>query len=182
MREVWEDIKGFEGLYQISNFGNVKSFYKDKILKGRPDKDGYYRVCFYKNKKSKEMKIHRLVAQAFIPNPENFPQVNHIDGNKLNNCVSNLEWCTAKYNINHACKLGLFENNRKKASEWSKKNAFKNHNKVLEMYTVDGTFVGIFHSAQQIGRLFNLNPNKIYLVSNNKIESYNGYTFKKVVA
>ena len=100
MKEIWKDIKGYEGLYQVSNFGRVKS--STKILANRLSKRGYYIVTLYKNAKGVTKTVHRLVAQAFIPNPDNLPQVNHKDENKLNNRVDNLEWCTAKYNINYS--------------------------------------------------------------------------------
>lgn len=118
MVEEWKDIKDYEGLYQISNTGKVKSLYRDteKILIGDVIRSGkgYLSVGLTKNKKVKSFLTHRLVAQAFIPNPENKPEVNHIDGNTLNNNVSNLEWCTHRENINHAWKTGLNENQREK--------------------------------------------------------------------
>lgn len=103
MNEEWKDIKGYEGLYQVSNFGRVKSFQtgSDYILNQVKDWDGYMQLQLYKNNKPTTCKIHRLVANAFIPNPENKPQVNHIDEDKTNNMVSNLEWATAKENCNH---------------------------------------------------------------------------------
>lgn len=101
--EIWKNIEGFENLYQVSNYGRVKSlkYGKEKILKPFKDKDNYLRVILCKQGKPKLYLIHRLVAQAFIPNPNNYPQVNHKDEVKTNNCVSNLEFCTAKYNINY---------------------------------------------------------------------------------
>lgn len=101
MKEVWKDIEGYEGLYQISNLGRVKRVATGKVLKGGKDKDGYLMVKLYKNNIRSNKKIHRLVAEAFIPNPENKPQVNHADENKTNNSLDNLEWMTAKENINH---------------------------------------------------------------------------------
>lgn len=101
MKEVWKDIEGYEGLYQISNLGRVKRVTTGRILKGGKDKDGYLMVKLYKNNIRSNKKIHRLVAEAFIPNPENKPQVNHADENKTNNSLDNLEWMTAKENINH---------------------------------------------------------------------------------
>ncbi|QVU02042.1 HNH endonuclease family protein [Enterococcus phage vB_EfaS_785CS] len=103
MIEIWKDIEGYEGDYQVSNLGRVKSFkYKsERILKPCVDKDGYRDVRLCKHNKPKHFKIHRLVAEAFIPNPENKPQVNHIDEDKVNNMVSNLEWVTPKENNNH---------------------------------------------------------------------------------
>ena len=108
MKEIWKEIKDYEGLYQVSNLGRVKS--STKILKNRLSKRGYYIVTLYKNGKSTTKWVHRLVAEAFIPNPDNLPQVNHKDEDKLNNRVDNLEWCTAKYNCNygtHNSKLSL---------------------------------------------------------------------------
>lgn len=109
MIEEWKEIKGFED-YHISNLGRVKSFKiytEGKILSLNMTKQGYYHVILYANKVEKGMKVHRLVATAFIPNPESKPQVNHIDGNKANNIVSNLEWNTASENQFHALGLGL---------------------------------------------------------------------------
>lgn len=113
MIEIFKDIKGYEGQYQISNFGRVKSlerydrlnrFIKEKFLVPRKHNNGYLRVCL---SHSVDKYIHRLVAEAFIPNPENKLEVNHIDGNKLNNNISNLEWCTRSENNKHAFKIGL---------------------------------------------------------------------------
>lgn len=100
MNESWKDIEGYEGLYQVSNCGRVKSlkFGKEKFLKLRKYGRGYLSVDLCKDGKVKPFKVHGLVAIAFIPNTENKPQVNHKDENKENNCVWNLEWCTNQYN------------------------------------------------------------------------------------
>ena len=100
-REIWKDIEGYEGLYQVSKLGEVYSFKSNKYLKKLTNKGGYLRVQLCKHGKVTNQSIHRLVAEAFIPNPDNKPQVNHIDENKGNNTVSNLEWVTAKENCNH---------------------------------------------------------------------------------
>ena len=109
--EIWADIVGYEGHYQISTFGRVKSFYrgKQRILAPFIDKDGYFQIALGRGKK---FKIHRLVATAFIPNPDDKPQINHIDGNKMNNHVNNLEWCTNRENQNHALQTGLIKSSR----------------------------------------------------------------------
>ena len=102
MEEIWKDIEGYEG-YQISNMGRVRSlkYNKERFLRERKIKTDYLRVSLCKNGVAREFYIHRLVAQAFLPNPDNLPQVNHKDEDKTNNHVSNLEWCTIGYNINY---------------------------------------------------------------------------------
>lgn len=107
MKENWKDIKDYEGYYQVSNFGNIKSLRNNKILKKSLDSRGYNHFITSLNNKSKLFKIHRLVALHFIPNPENKNQVNHINGIKTDNTVENLEWVTAKENIQHALNNGL---------------------------------------------------------------------------
>lgn len=98
--EIYKDIEGYENLYQVSNLGNVKSLKRNQLL--RPsNNDGYLCVVLSKYNKQKTYKIHRLVAQAFIPNPDNLPQVNHKDENPSNNSVDNLEYCDCKYNNNY---------------------------------------------------------------------------------
>lgn len=109
MAEVWKDIPNYEGLYQISNLGRIKSFYNYRrdgtnILKPRL-KRGYYTIGLRKNGERKWYRIHRLIAQAFIPNPNNFPVVNHKDENPLNNNIENLEWCTIAYNNTYGTRI-----------------------------------------------------------------------------
>ncbi len=106
--EIWKKVKGFECTYEVSNFGNVKSLHNKNFgnLLNKINDNYLYVNLFYKNKRLK-IGIHRLVAISFIPNPENKPQVNHKDGNKLNNNVSNLEWNTSKENIIHSYKNNL---------------------------------------------------------------------------
>ena len=125
--ENWKDIKGYEGFYQVSNLGRVKSLERDvynprgtvirhmeeKILVQRIDKHGYAYISLCLNGKHKTIQTHRLVALAFIPNPENKPQVNHKDENPLNNCVNNLEWCTASYNANYGTRIQRCVQNHK---------------------------------------------------------------------
>lgn len=111
MKETWKNIKGYEGFYKISNFGRVESLYKNKILKSCISHNGYVEITLYKDKTKKRFAIHRLVAKAFIPNPDNKPEVNHIDNNPQNNHVSNLEWVTHKENVRHAWESGKMKSN-----------------------------------------------------------------------
>lgn len=111
-KEVWGEIEGYPN-HKISSLGRLKSFGVKKegvIINGFVDKDGYRRHFMRYKNKSKNKLAHRLVAETFIPNPENKTQVNHKDGNKLNNKVDNLEWCNCQENITHACKTGLRKN------------------------------------------------------------------------
>lgn len=105
--EVYKDIEGYEGLYQVSNLGNVKSFHtgKEKILKPNKNTDNYLQVDLYKQGKRKQHLVHRLVGKAFIDNPNNYEQINHRDENPLNNNVSNLEYCDCKYNNNYGTRI-----------------------------------------------------------------------------
>ena len=110
--EIWRDIVGYEGLYQVSNLGRVKSFKRDRlrILRAHIDRHGeYFMIALYKDNKSKLCRLHILVAETFVPNIDKKPFVNHMDGNKLNNRASNLEWVTQSENQIHAYKLGLMK-------------------------------------------------------------------------
>ena len=101
--EIWCPIRGYEGIYEVSDQGRVKSigYGKERILRPGRNTCGYLLVGLRKNREQKWYLVHRLVAQAFIPNPDNLPQVNHKDENKTNNSVQNLEWCDRKYNCNY---------------------------------------------------------------------------------
>lgn len=98
---MMEDIRGYEGLYAITEDGKVWSYRRNKFLSICQNRYGYLYVGLFKDKKIKQKTIHRLVAEAFIPNPDNLPMVNHKDEDKTNNCVDNLEWCDATYNNNY---------------------------------------------------------------------------------
>ena len=118
--EEWKPVKGYEGLYEISSLGRLRCCskridsgkchrdYPQKILKPAKDQNGYLRTSLSdKNHIHKTVKVHRLVAEAFLDNPSDFPQVNHKDGNKQNNSANNLEWCDQSHNMKHAIKTGL---------------------------------------------------------------------------
>lgn len=104
---IWKTIEGTNGEYQVSDTGLVKTTKTGRILRPAVDARGYERVCLFKMDRDRRYKVHRLVAMAFIPNPNNLPQVNHIDGDKRNNNVSNLEWITNEDNMRHAKEHGL---------------------------------------------------------------------------
>lgn len=153
MIEIWKDVVGYEGYYMISNIGRVKTVSRLKRAKGngvspvkeyirppRVDKYGYPVITLCVDSKPKKFTIHRLVSIAFIPNPDNKPQVNHIDANKFNNSVDNLEWVTALENHQHAQKMGLFNDlyNRKSKN-------------VLQM-DLNNNIISVWRSASECGR------------------------------
>ena len=171
--EEWRDIKGYEGYYQVSNMGRVKSlertvwdsrgYYKtvsEKIRKGRNDGWGYLFVSLYKDGKVKECRINRLVAQAFLPNPDNLPEVNHIDENKQNNCVDNLEWCSRSYNINHGTR--------------NKKVAEKNSKPVFSVDKESGLIMW-WQSAIEASRQLGISQGNITQCCNGKRKSAGGH-------
>ena len=144
--EVWKDIKGFEGFYKVSNKGNIYSVNRrdsrgikcgGRALKPAYTKAGYLKVVLCKNGMRYYKMLHRLVAETFIPNPNNFPQVNHLDEVKDNNNVSNLEWCTSKHNNNHGTA-------RKRAAQ-------KTSKKVIAVNVETGEVI-TFNSTQEAER------------------------------
>ena len=139
MEEEWKPIKGYEGLYEVSNMGRVKSLHRSKgiILKQSIHTNGYMYAGLYKNGTRISKRVHRLVATAFIRNPNNYDVVNHKDGNKKNNTVDNLEWCTRSYNIRHAYHNGL------KSANTSKKSVI--------LYKRYGEYKSITEAAEALG-------------------------------
>ena len=132
-----KDIKGYEGLYAVTSCGKVYSYKSKKFLKPKDNGYGYLFVTLCKDGKMKKYKVHRLVAMAYLPNPENLPQINHKDENKANNCLQNLEWCDASYNINYGT-------HNKKVS-----NSLK---KPILQYDLDGNFIREWPSARDVGK------------------------------
>lgn len=152
MQEIWRDIKGYEGFYQVSNLGNVLSLnYGNrgyaKQLTPKCNNSGRLWVELIVNKKRKPMLIHRLVAMAFIPNPNNHPQINHIDENPKNNRVENLEWCTQEYNIRSYCERHPVRYRPPRRSTDKYKNRLS---LTVEQYTKNGEFVRSWDNSVQV--------------------------------
>ena len=168
--EIWKDIEGFEGIYQISNKGNLKSFKKNKngrILKNKNKKGWYLNIILTNKKKKKSIKIHKLVALAFIPNPNNYPVINHINGNKQDNRVENLEWCTQKQNIIHAKQKGLWKYNKPYKCK-----------KILQ-FSLNNDFISIYENAEEASRKTNVCSRNILMVANKEPYNKKGYIRKQ---
>ena len=156
MQEIWKDVVGYEGHYQVSNLGNVKSLhYKHQnfpqVLKPKISYDGYLRVNLAKDGTVKTINIHLLVAKHFIPNPDNKPQINHINGDKNNNSVSNLEWVTGKENIRHAIDTGL----RKIENHKYLKGGGHYASKGVLQYDLEGNLIKKWNCQSDIAREYN---------------------------
>ena len=176
MQEVWKDIKGYEGLYQISNLGNVKSVnrivsrgtnfkpVRERILK-TGNKDRYRYVMLSKYGKSKTGWVHRLVAQAFIPNPDNLPCVNHKDENPSNNVVDNLEWCDYSYN-------NSYNNIRVKAAIPKRK--------AVVQYNKNGEFIRVWAHAREAAEALGINKRAIYECCKGRSQTSGGFIWKRV--
>lgn len=162
--EKWKDIKGYEGLYQVSNLGRVKRLFKNNksnILKGKIDKDGYNEVILSQHQTKKFCRVHRLVAEAFISNPDNKPQINHKDRNKLNNNADNLEWVTAQENTKHCILTG--------------RNA---HTREILQYTRDMKFVACWESIKEASQRLKISPHNICSCCSGKLKTAGNYIWK----
>ena len=176
INEIWRPIKGYEGLYEVSNLGRIKSLKRlvkkwdgyrivpEKILTPRANNRGYLRINLCKDGITKTFSPHRLVAEAFIPNPDNLPCVNHKDENPLNNVVSNLEWCTYSYNNSYGTRL---ERVRDKQINGKK-------SKPVLQYTIDGEFVREWPSAMDAERNGGFSSACIYMCCKGKIKKHQG--------
>ena len=156
MNEEWRDIKGYAGRYQISSFGRIYSCCSGIYLKIHTREDGYKQVSLYKNDKYKRFLVHRLVALHFIENPNNYTQVNHKDENKQNNCVYNLEWCTARYNINYG-------SHNKRVSDSLKGKSISEETKKKISLSVSGSkngFYGKHHTEESRRKISNARKGK----------------------
>lgn len=174
MQEIWKDIIGYDGVYQISNLGNVKSknvskkcghYYSEShILKQSPTPQGYCQVTLYdKNRKRKKYSVHKLVADAFIPNPNNYPCVNHKDENKTNNCVSNLEWCSYEYNNAYGtARIRQIETTSRK----------------IEQFTLEGHWIATYLSVSIASKIVGIATTSIKDCCNGKHPFAGGYIWK----
>lgn len=174
MEEIWKDIEGYEGLYQVSSEGRVLNVKRNKTLKPMTNKDGYYYVNLSINGKYKSKQVHRLVALAFLPNPNNLPCVNHKSEIKTQNTVwvnedgtinpekSNLEWCTVQYNNTYGTRV-------------------EKTIKPVKQMTLDGQVVAIWPSASEAGRNGYI-PNNIANCCNHKDKhvTHKGYKWEYV--
>lgn len=176
--EIWKDVKGYEGLYQISNFGRVKSLvYKGKIKELQTDKNGYARTSLWKKNNGSLKQVHRLVAIAFIPNPQNKSQVNHIDGNKKNNNVNNLEWVTPSENSIHAYRMGLRTVNKTGTGKYGKLNGSSKPVYMLDKET--GEILIRFDSLADAGRYLGRKSNSMGgIAKQTRGETKTAYGFK----
>lgn len=178
-KEYWKDIDGYEGIYQVSNLGRVRSLnryidnrgtqqlIKGKIYIGNNNGNGYLYINLCKSGKITRKATHRLVAEAFIDNPNNLPQVNHKDENKQNNCVDNLEWCDAKFNANYGTRNKRMKNN-----------IIKKYSKKVIQYDLDGNFIREFNSIEDTAKHFNVTSQSINRCCKGKLKRCKNYIFK----
>lgn len=194
MKEIWKDVVGYEGIYEVSNIGNVRSldryvygkldskhFVKGKVFKLQKSHKGYRTVILHKCGKAKQKQVHRLVAEAFISNPLNFPQVNHKDTNKENNCVNNLEWITNYGNMQHAVKngcFGKFTDRQKEAVMENLKKCHKARKKRVIQTDDFGNVIAEYESATQAERGLGIGGSKIIMCCKGKRKHAGGFCWK----
>lgn len=178
--EIWKDIVGYNGLYQISNYGRVKSFHNNsvRILKPKTNNKGYKWVVLNLNKNTENCLIHRLVAKHFIENPNNHKIINHIDENPANNNVSNLEWCTQSENVKKSTKFRNYYKENKILCNPKNSKHKDTSNKVKQIY--NGNVVKIFNNSLEVKRSLGLDQSFILSVCRNKRKSAYGYQWQFV--
>lgn len=161
--EVWKDVVGYEGLYKVSNKGRVVSMTTGKQMRLSVHPKGYIMCGLTKNKKQMMHRVHRLVAMAFIPNPNNYPQVNHKDEIKGNNCVENLEWCTDAYNRHYG-----------KTAE----RTAKAHQKQVDQYSVEGEFIKTWEGIKTASDTLHLSSSHITDCCKGRLNKTGGFIWK----
>lgn len=184
IEEIWKSIEGYPK-YEVSNLGNIRSLNyrhtnKVKILKPHTNNNGYLLINLYQMGKMKTVQIHRLVAETFIPNPDNLPVVNHKDENKHNNCVDNLEWCTHKYNSNYGTAI---ERQRqkiigRKGAMLGRFGKLHNHSKPINQYDLEGKFIRSWDCAADVKRELGYSNQNISSCALGKTKSANGYVWR----
>ena len=182
-KEIWKPIPGYEGLYEVSNLGRIRSLYRyKKILKPSPNWNGYTTAELWKGKKRKRFTIHRLVATCFCDNPHNKPFVNHKDETRTNNRAENLEWVTHIEN----CNYGTAIDRRQAHLDYSKRrinnaNQIKACSKPIAQFTKDGVLIRKWNSASECSRANNWHVSNIRRCCNNENATAYGYVFKEVI-
>lgn len=166
--EIWKDVHGYEGKYLVSSYGRIKSLYTNKLKRATIKNTGYKCVDLYLNGKRENKTIHRLVAEAFLENDNNYKVVNHIDGNKLNNNISNLEWCSQSQNIKHSYDNKLHIPSIDKAINAKKRKVLCHQNN------------HIYSSLTEASKDLNLNKGKICEVCKGTRKHTCGYTFEYI--
>ena len=165
--EIWKDIPNYEGLYQASNFGNIRSLITNRVLKKSNDHDYHY-SCLYKNKKAKAIRNHRLVCLAFLPNPENKPTINHKNGIKTDNRVENLEWNTVAENNKHKFDV---------LGKYRTKESYDCMRVEIFCYNTNGLFICKFKSVTEAAINMNLSFGNISNCCRGRLKNYRGYVF-----
>ena len=179
MTEVWKDIEGYEGKYQVSNLGRVKSVRKQAIINPIVTKVGYERVDLWNHCQRNQQSVHRLVAKAFIPNPDNKSVVNHIDENKRNNSAGNLEWVTESENARYGTAI-----TRRNQTEGYKNRHFDSETMAMInaipilQYTKDGQLVREWESASECSRQTGITISNIREVCRGNRKTAKGFIFK----
>lgn len=172
--EIWKDIKGYEGLYQVSNMGRVWSVKTQRYLHGSWDKDGYIKLTLTaKNGKRKTERTHRLVALAFLDKPEGCNVVNHLNGCRTDNRVENLEWTTVQGNTKHGYDFGHVKEAQLKATEAAKK---------VITFTItvykDNEYIGTFYDKEMAAKALGINAKTIYNCVHENRKTREGYSFE----
>ena len=179
--EVWKSIRGYENLYEVSSYGRVRSlrhlvkqsgnkgttfsrYYNGKVITQREGIGGYIFVCLSNGASKKTLRVHKLVAEAFIPNPNNYPQINHKDENKSNNRVDNLEWCSPSYNCNYGTRIDRI---------------IAKTGKPVGQYDINGEFIQEFPSVSEASRTLGISFSSIASMANGRKRVKNGKEYER---